>query len=53
MSSNNLIYLFLGYGVFLGGVALYLLSLALRRRALSRDEQTLQQIRQQIEAEKR
>jgi hypothetical protein len=38
---KNAVYLFTAYGVFLGGLAMYGLSLWLRRRKLDRDEQQI------------
>jgi len=48
---SQFIYLLAGYVVFLGGIGLYLLSLALRRRNLQRDEEALRQAAQQIQEE--
>jgi preprotein translocase subunit Sec63 len=41
LQDKNAIYLFTAYGVFLGGLAVYALSLWLRRRKLDRDEQQI------------
>lgn len=43
LQDKNAIYLFTAYGVFLGGIAIYAVSLWLRRRALDRDEEQLRQ----------
>jgi hypothetical protein len=48
-TEKNSIYLIAGYAVFLGGIAIYLLSLAVRRRNLRRDEELLTEIEQQLE----
>jgi hypothetical protein len=50
-TEKNSIYLILGYVVFLGGIATYLLTLVLRRRGLKRDEEMLEQIAEQIKEE--
>jgi len=50
-AEKNSIYLIAGYIVFLGGIGVYLLSLALRRRNLRRDEELLDQITQQLKDE--
>jgi hypothetical protein len=52
-ANPNLIYLALGYTVFLGGIALYALSLWVRRRNLSRDEQRLERVEKQLAEEAR
>lgn len=52
LEDKNAVYLFTAYGVFLGGLAVYLASLWLRRRNLDRDEELLQQIEEE-EREKR
>lgn len=44
VQDNNAIYLFAAYGVFLGGMTIYFISLVLRRRALDRDEQIIEQV---------
>jgi len=41
LADNNAVYLFVAYGVFLGGILIYLASLRVRSRALDRDEQML------------
>ncbi len=48
LQGPNLIYLFVAYGVFLGGITLYVLSLVLRQRNLRRDEDMLNQIEEQV-----
>ena len=48
---KNSIYLIGGYIVFLGGIAIYLLTLVLRNRNLRRDEELLDQIAEQIKDE--
>ncbi len=53
MFEGNLIYLAAAYAVFLGGLALYAASLALRRRNLARDERTLEQIARETRDEGR
>jgi hypothetical protein len=45
---KNAIFLLGGYVVFLSGILLYLLSLAIRRRNLDRDERTMAEIREQL-----
>jgi membrane protein YqaA with SNARE-associated domain len=50
-TEKNSIYLIAGYAVFLGGIATYLLSLLLRRRNLKRDEESLEQIAEQVRQE--
>jgi hypothetical protein len=40
---KNAIYLFTAYGVFLGGIAVYVIFLRLRRRSLERDEHEVAQ----------
>lgn len=52
LEDKNAVYLFTAYGVFLGGLGVYLASLWLRRRNLDRDEELLQQIEEE-EREKR
>lgn len=52
LEDKNAVYLFTAYGVFLGGLGVYLASLWLRRRNLDRDEEALQQIEEE-EREKR
>ena len=47
LQNNNAIYLFTAYGVFLGGLSLYFITLVLRRRALDRDEQIIEQVEQE------
>jgi hypothetical protein len=47
LQDNNAIYLFTAYGVFLGGLTVYFVSLLLRRRALDRDEQIIEQVEQE------
>jgi heme exporter protein D len=47
LEDNNAIYLFTAYGVFLGGLTVYFVSLVLRRRALDRDEQIIEQVEQE------
>ncbi len=47
LEDNNAIYLLTAYGVFLGGLSIYFISLVLRRRALDRDEQIIQQVEQE------
>mgnify|MGYP000946481383 FL=1 len=41
LSDNNAAYLFVAYGVFLGGILIYLASLRIRQRSLNRDEEML------------
>lgn len=43
-------YLIAAYVVFLGGIAVYVLSLVVRRRALDREEQVLDQISDELAA---
>ncbi|HEY3288721.1 MAG TPA: hypothetical protein VGK87_01200 [Anaerolineae bacterium] len=50
-TEKNSIYLIAGYVVFLGGMAIYLLSLYLRRRNVRRDEALLTQITEQMREE--
>jgi hypothetical protein len=50
-AEKNSIYLIAGYVVFLGGITIYLISLALRMRNLKRDEELLQQISEQLKQE--
>jgi len=52
-ANPNLIYLALGYAVFLGGIGLYALSLWIRRRNLARDAQRLEHIEKQLADEAR
>lgn len=52
LEDKNAVYLFTAYGVFLGGLAVYLVSLWHRRRNLDRDEALLRQIEEE-EREKR
>ncbi len=40
---KNAVYLFTAYGVFLGGIITYAVSLWLRRRKLDRDERDIEQ----------
>ena len=47
LEDKNAIYLFTAYGVFLGGMLTYVISLWLRRRALDRDEQAIALIEQE------
>lgn len=47
LQDNNAVYLFVAYGVFLGGMTVYFVSLVLRRRALDRDEQIIEQVEQE------
>lgn len=51
LQDNNAVYLFAAYGVFLGGMTVYFVSLVLRRRTLDRDEQIIEQVEQE-EAQK-
>lgn len=44
LQDKNAVYLLAAYGVFLGGMTLYFVSLVLRRRALDRDEQIIEQM---------
>ncbi len=44
---KNAPYLFVAYGVFLGALLVYFLSLRLRRRSLEQDEQIVAQIEQE------
>lgn len=48
---GNLIYLVAAYVVFLGGLALYVISLAVRRRSIERDERALEQMAREIKDE--
>ncbi|MGQ9816303.1 MAG: hypothetical protein ACUVR3_14430 [Candidatus Roseilinea sp.] len=48
---GNLIYLFAAYVVFLGGIALYLVSLFLRQRNLERQAHALEKIAREIKDE--
>jgi hypothetical protein len=41
LQDKNAVYLFTAYGVFLGGLGVYALSLWLRRRRLDRDEREI------------
>lgn len=43
LEDKNAIYLFTAYGVFLGGIITYVVSLWLRRRKLDRDERDIEQ----------
>ncbi|GIV85183.1 MAG: hypothetical protein KatS3mg052_2190 [Candidatus Roseilinea sp.] len=52
LEDKNAVYLFTAYGVFLGGLAVYCVSLWLRRRNLDRDEALLHQVEEE-EREKR
>lgn len=45
---KNAIFLLGGYVVFLSGILIYLLSLAVRHRNLDRDERTMAEIREQL-----
>ena len=47
LQDKNAIYLFTAYGVFLGGLAVYLIALWLRRRNLDRDEEIVRQIEEE------
>jgi hypothetical protein len=47
LQDNNAGYLFTAYGVFLGALTVYFVSLFLRRRALDRDEQIIEQVEQE------
>ncbi len=51
LQDKNAVYLLAAYGVFLGGMTLYFISLVLRRRALDRDEQIIEQVERE-EAQK-
>lgn len=44
LQDNNAVYLFTAYGVFLGGLAVYVASLWLRNRKLDRDEQQIVEV---------
>ncbi len=48
---GNLIYLVAAYVVFLGGLALYLISLAVRRHNLEREARALEQMAREIRNE--
>ncbi len=50
---GNLIYLVAAYAVFLGGLALYVISLAVRRRNLERDARALEEMAREIRNETR
>ncbi len=50
-TEKNAVYLIAGYVVFLGGITVYLLSLALRRHNQRRDRELLEQIEQQLAEE--
>lgn len=41
LQDKNAVYLFTAYGVFLGGLGVYALSLWLRKRKLDRDEREI------------
>ena len=47
-AEKNSVYLIAAYAVFLGGFLIYLLSLLVRQRNLRRDEETLEQISEQL-----
>jgi hypothetical protein len=47
LQDKNAVYLFTAYGVFLGGLAVYCISLALRRRKLDRDEREIIEFEEQ------
>ncbi|MCL6509404.1 MAG: heme exporter protein CcmD [Anaerolineae bacterium] len=47
LEDKNAVYLFTAYGLFLGGLAIYLASLWLRSRSLDRDEEILRQIEEE------
>ena len=51
MESDNTLYLFAAYAVFLGGIGLYLASLAVRRRNLQREAETISRIAEQHKEE--
>jgi preprotein translocase subunit Sec63 len=44
VADKNAPYLFVAYGVFLGALLVYFLSLGLRRRSMEQDEQIVDQI---------
>ena len=44
LEDKNAVYLFTAYGVFLGGMLTYVVSLILRKRALDRDEEIIEQV---------
>jgi hypothetical protein len=44
LEDKNAIYLFTAYGVFLGGIAAYVISLRLRRRRLDREEEQIARV---------
>lgn len=50
-TEKNSIYLIAGYVVFLGGMAVYLLSLLVRSRNVRRDEELLAEITEQLREE--
>jgi heme exporter protein D len=50
---KNAPYLLGAYAVFLGGLAIYLVSLVLRKRNIDRDEQVIQQIEAEANQEQK
>jgi len=50
LDDKNAVYLFTAYGVFIGGMLTYVVSLWLRQRGLDRDEQAITQIEQEERA---
>ncbi|MCS6773001.1 MAG: hypothetical protein RMM31_01890 [Anaerolineae bacterium] len=52
LEDRNAIYLFTAYGVFLGGMISYALFLWLRRRALDRESEALDEIEREQQIHK-
>jgi heme exporter protein D len=52
LEDKNAVYLFTAYGVVLGAMAVYLVSLWLRRRNLERDDALLRQIEEEEQQNK-
>jgi hypothetical protein len=48
LQDKNAVYLFTAYGVFIGGITIYVMALWLRRRALDRDEAQIRQAEDEL-----
>ncbi len=53
LEDRNAVYLFTAYGVFIGGMVVYALSLWWRKRQLDRDAELLDEIEREDQAQKR
>jgi hypothetical protein len=47
LQDKNAVYLFTAYGVFIGGISIYVLTLWLRRRSLDREEEEIRRVEEE------